>query len=60
MLYAITIIAFAAIINTLAAFLYRERARNRNLRNNCYLTNERGHRVRYWQASEQVRRKVEG
>lgn len=59
MLYAITITALVA-INTLAAFLHRERARNRNLRNNCFLTNERGHRVRYWNASESVRERAEG
>jgi len=31
-----------------------------NLRNNCFITNEKGHRVRYWNASAERRAKAEG
>lgn len=30
-----------------------------NLRENCFVTNEKGHRVRYWNASEEARAKAE-
>lgn len=32
----------------------------RNLRANCFLTNEKGHRVRYYNASAEVQAKAEG
>lgn len=31
-----------------------------NLRANCFIPNEKGHKVRYWDASEQRRAKAEG
>lgn len=31
-----------------------------NLRANCFLTNEKGHRVQYYNASAEVRAKAEG
>lgn len=34
--------------------------RLRNLRRNCFLTNEKGHRVRYADASVEVRARAEG
>lgn len=33
--------------------------RLRNLRNNCFVTNEKGHRVRYRDASVEVRERAE-
>lgn len=38
----------------------RHAKRLRNLRSNCFLTNEKGHRVRYADASAAVRAKAEG
>ena len=34
--------------------------RHNSLRNSCFITNERGHRVRYVNASQEARAKAEG
>lgn len=47
-------------IMALCALLTGSHIRLIRLRRNCFLTNERGHRVRYWNASESVRERAEG
>lgn len=53
----------AVIISTFALFwaycLYRQSRRLNALRRNCFITNEKGHRVRYVSASNQARAKAE-
>jgi hypothetical protein len=48
-----------AVISAQSGQLISQGRKIRNLRDNCFLTNEHGHRVRYWKASEQVRAKAE-
>lgn len=42
------------------ALAIRANRRLRNLRANCFVTNEHGHRVRYANATDAVRVRVEG
>ena len=42
-----------------AAYAIQTRRTLTHLRRNCFVTNERGHRVRYFHASPEVRAKAE-
>lgn len=57
-LFIITLQAIA--IMAFSHLFARSHIRLIRLRRNCFLTNERGHRVRYWNASESVRERAEG